>query len=1100
MSKNKSLFLTDSPNIEQDSFQVHSNIAKTLYDIVTKHNISENSFTIGLFGEWGSGKSFIINKLSNKIKEETSDITFINIDVWKYSGQPLLRSILFELNKQFNLFYKANKKKENNKYEPFKDGYKNKKGKSLQDILYYDEIFESESRLSAEEFKNALKNLLNKYKIPLIVLGVLLIGFIIFQFVPNVIVQNNTYLKIVKPFFNGIAVFSTFIGAIGIFLGLLQKPLKDIGNLIFFRNTVKNFTEKANFSPEQFEGIFKDFLSKIDNEKYVIVFDNIDRCEPSIAYETLSTIKTFMDIQNCFYIIPADDDAIKNYLSNSTIKQNSENSFERKFAEEFIDKIFQTYIRIPILKEVERDKYIKQQLEKIDFQKELSDDDIETITQILYFAYTGESPRNIIRFINDYSSYFQLALKSLPKLLDNIMLFTIMIAIKQKWYHFEKILLDNPDFFNKYPNNKKLLEDFKNNNVGELERFLDSIKSYYLPYIENSSIDDYIYFKESEKSFEISDALKSNQPEKIKLNLENIKILKQEFKKLIPVKGPFSINSFIVFAKLITENKEQKLADNLVIEFWLGFVKTPKEQIKSILGELLDDNILIEIINTLNNSKLKVHKINIEKTFIYYFKEPIENNSEFEEYEKVFSALLNSDYKFTASLIKELFTQWKKESLYLNSLLKIISTKDKSEYLPNNVLQQLVSSTIDTASLEILQNWNNETIPQNIGTELLKVVLNRIKQRNFVNNQQLAQQKPNIEQDYKLILLLDISFVETSPKDDFINSLTNLTSRVLQFANNQQPLFELGVKLWIEITYFSNINNNLIDDKLLQIFNQYIKPNTTILNLMLENIKYPQDILSLSKTKQAIFNTSSDIQHKLYEKIDINDSFTDFDLIISYPIIKSHIDVLLQFLEANKINIDKDKLSEYLLDKVIYELVTKTVDVTEKLTYLKSKFELEKHRKIILDNKNGIVDFSKEYPQNAYNILSELKSILSYSEFFNNILKRIFSFIKAKLEQGEDIAEYNQISLLLEPNKNKQDNELLYSISKQCLEKNQSIEENYFGIDILKTIYPNLSNDDKDGIKTLISENDHFDEWNNENIDTLIKLGIIDRKKVDDEN
>lgn len=41
MSKNKSLFLIDSPNIEQDSFQVHSKIASTLYDIITKHSVSK---------------------------------------------------------------------------------------------------------------------------------------------------------------------------------------------------------------------------------------------------------------------------------------------------------------------------------------------------------------------------------------------------------------------------------------------------------------------------------------------------------------------------------------------------------------------------------------------------------------------------------------------------------------------------------------------------------------------------------------------------------------------------------------------------------------------------------------------------------------------------------------------------------------------------------------------------------------------------------------------------------------------------------------------------------------------------------------------------
>ncbi|MHB2153458.1 KAP family P-loop NTPase fold protein [Calditrichota bacterium GD2] len=411
--KEKYIYLSDTPNIEKDSFQVHSNIADTLFEIITIHKIGNSSFTIGLFGEWGSGKSFIINQLAKRIKLEGNGITFINIDVWKYSGQPLLRSILFELDNQFKLFYKENK----NKYISFKDGYRNSNGKSLKDILYYDEIFTSESKLTSEEFYNAIKSLLKRYKIPLIVLFLLFIGFLLLQFIPTDVIQMNGFLKILIPIFNGIATFGAFIGSTAIFISLLQKPIKDFTHLVLFRNTVKNFTEKANFSPEQFEGIFIDMLSKVENEKYVIVFDNLDRCEPHVAYETLSTIKTFMDVKNCFYIIPCDDEAIKMYLSNNTNHNDSSNNFKRKFSYEFIDKIFQTYIRIPYLKEVERDKYIKEQLEKIDFQGKISDSDIDTIKEILYFAYKGESPRNIIRFINDYSTYFRLASKTLPKLL-----------------------------------------------------------------------------------------------------------------------------------------------------------------------------------------------------------------------------------------------------------------------------------------------------------------------------------------------------------------------------------------------------------------------------------------------------------------------------------------------------------------------------------------------------------------------------------------------------------------------------------------------------------------------------------------------------------
>jgi hypothetical protein len=841
-----------------------------------------------------------------------------------------------------------------------------------------------------------------------------------------------------------------------------------------------------------------DILGKIENEKYVIIFDNLDRCEPNVAYETLSTIKTFMDVNNCFYIIPADDDAIKNYLSNSSAKQNEDNSFERKFAEEFIDKIFQTYIRIPILKEVERDNYIKEQLKKIDFQSKLTNEDIETITQILYFAYKGESPRNIIRFINDYSTYFHLALKSLPKLLENIMLFTIMIAIKQKWYHFEKILLENPDFFAKYPDNKELIEKIEHNTAKDLDRFLDNIQSYYIPQIKNNSIDAYIHFKESEKSFEISDTLKNNQPEEIVLNEENVKILIREFKKIVKTKGQFSINSFLTFAKLISNNKNNRLSKNIVTEFWLGFIRTPKEQVKSILGVILDEKIILEIVITLNNKTLIAHKKTIEQKIFNYLKEPFENDSEFVEYEKIFDVFMKSKYNFTPNLLKQLFSQWKKESQYLNSLLKIISENKRTEYLPNNVLQQLVNSPIENTSLEILKNWDNETISKPIGIKLFQVILERIKQRTFADNPQLTKHKPNIEQDYELILLLDTSFVEASQKDDFINSISNLINRIFQFATNQQPLFELGARLWVETTYFSAINNELIDNQLLKIFNQYIKPNAAILQFLNDKIEYSDNILALSQTKQAIFITSSDLQTKLYKELK-NEEFSNFNLITSAPIENNHIAVLLKHLKENNIDINSTKFSEFILEKIIKELIDEKINITEKLIYLRKTFDLKDNKQLILDYKNGIIDYCKNNFSNAFNILKEFKTLLSYSEYFNNLLKPIISFINSKLEQGEDIKDYVQISELIEHTNNKKDVELLFSVAKQCVEKSQFIEENYFGISVIEKIIENISDENKDEISKLINNNDNYENWEVEVIERLIKMEFISEKEDNDE-
>ena len=162
-----------------------------------------------------------------------------------------------------------------------------------------------------------------------------------------------------------------------------------------------------------------------------------------------------MDVPNCFYIIPCDDEAIKRYLSNN---KSSDSDFSRQFADEFIDKLFQTYIRIPSIKEVDMDKYIADQLSNIeDIQTELGDKK-ETVIQILYYAYKGETPRNVKRFLNDFTTYYRLAKNCLPALLENIPLFTVMVAIKQKWPEIESTLAEMPTFFEDYNKKGKIAE------------------------------------------------------------------------------------------------------------------------------------------------------------------------------------------------------------------------------------------------------------------------------------------------------------------------------------------------------------------------------------------------------------------------------------------------------------------------------------------------------------------------------------------------------------------------------------------------------------------------------------------------------------------
>ena len=64
---------------------------------------SNKTFTIGLFGEWGSGKSSIVKTaidcIVNDAKGKREKVVAITYDSWKYSGDSFRRMFLHELRK-----------------------------------------------------------------------------------------------------------------------------------------------------------------------------------------------------------------------------------------------------------------------------------------------------------------------------------------------------------------------------------------------------------------------------------------------------------------------------------------------------------------------------------------------------------------------------------------------------------------------------------------------------------------------------------------------------------------------------------------------------------------------------------------------------------------------------------------------------------------------------------------------------------------------------------------------------------------------------------------------------------------------------------------
>jgi len=250
-------------------------------------------FNIGLFGKWGSGKTGIINLLKKRI--ETDDqlkkqVDFAYIDVWKFSKESLRQEILVELNRKFGQLSPD----------------------EIQERLYY--VHEEETEVSREEpWKRRLKRMVLS-AIPYLALSVILI-------LTGAFLSWHLKLDLVAPL------------VVLVLIPLLLQTLDRVNAAASaVRRTSKRIIPQAS-SPQEFEKLFLETISRKKSQRLVIAVDNLDRCDSEIAVEMLGTIKSMMEIPGCIYLIACDNEALERHLGNTK-------RFEEPDAKEFLRKFF----------------------------------------------------------------------------------------------------------------------------------------------------------------------------------------------------------------------------------------------------------------------------------------------------------------------------------------------------------------------------------------------------------------------------------------------------------------------------------------------------------------------------------------------------------------------------------------------------------------------------------------------------------------------------------------------------------------------------------------------------------------------------------------
>jgi hypothetical protein len=184
--------------------------------------------------------------------------------------------------------------------------------------------------------------------------------------------------------------------------------------------------------------------SRRDDARVIIFIDDLDRIRPGRAVALLEILKTFLDVEHCVFVIACDYDVVREGVKEKL------GITDQKKVHAFFDKIFQVPFQMPV-EAYSPDPFIKEHLNdrfpgvRLDYQKpELSDflDRLnDTVRLSLDQHNNGSNPRAVKRFLNVAT----LAACVRPRIGTTsepltYLLFLAVVAIQARWPHIVSYL------------------------------------------------------------------------------------------------------------------------------------------------------------------------------------------------------------------------------------------------------------------------------------------------------------------------------------------------------------------------------------------------------------------------------------------------------------------------------------------------------------------------------------------------------------------------------------------------------------------------------------------------------------------------------------
>jgi hypothetical protein len=265
----------------------HGDFVRELAGMVCETKTPAN---VALFGAWGSGKSSIANLLREELPNDQSVVRFVVFDASKYAEAPLRRHFISQVAHELGIT---------------RDCYNRGlyTGEESRDVQF-----------RPGEWVKLTSAFLVAVALTLVVLLVIATGVAVLT--PGAFAAN--WSSVVKDYLLATLPVAAVITA-------------------FIKLTADGFhiktTRSAPSGDEEFERLFKDLVADAKTERLVVFVDELDRCSPEQVASTLETLKTFLFVEGCAFVVAADQQVLEQALRRKARQHTPEDEVVRKLVE-----------------------------------------------------------------------------------------------------------------------------------------------------------------------------------------------------------------------------------------------------------------------------------------------------------------------------------------------------------------------------------------------------------------------------------------------------------------------------------------------------------------------------------------------------------------------------------------------------------------------------------------------------------------------------------------------------------------------------------------------------------------------------------------------